>query len=206
MNEPNHRYTFEELIEFNNDQLGQLMVAGGTPAIDELIGYEYRGYNIQAATKFLGTRKFKKGFFGNAGEGHAWGYNMPVTQNGKAEPWLAVPNEENPQRYFFFGVLPAGAPGYDKRYAHSLIIDYSLWGDYFFLNPARYTVDYMIYPNPDNRDLMVGKSDFVNGPVRFFLGYFIIERHNKSNYTPPAKLMAKKEKRQASLRAQAFGL
>jgi hypothetical protein len=178
-------HTFEGLIEAGNDRLGQLMLTGATPTIDEVIGYEYRGYNAQVLTTILGTRKFKKGFFGRAGEGRAWGYNMPVEQNGKDAPWRAVPDEENPRRYYFFGVLPAGAPSYDKRYPHALIIDYSLWSDYSPLNPVKNTVDYLVHPDPRNRDLILGKSDFVNGPVRFFLGFFILERHNKSNYAPP---------------------
>jgi choline dehydrogenase-like flavoprotein len=182
------KYTFEQLTEFSNERLEDLVRIGSTPRIDDVVGYEYRGFNLQPATKIIGTRKFKKGFYAAyPGANHAWGYNMPIVQNLKDEPWVAVPNEENPRRYFFFKILPAGAPGYDRRYAHTLIVDYSKWDGYFLLNPARYTVDYLVYPDPENRDLMVGRSDFVMGPIRFFMGYFILERHNQSNFVPPKK-------------------
>lgn len=182
------QFTFNELTELNRTQLDELLHRGSTPKIEEVIGYEFRGYNLQAATKIIGTRKFKKGFYAaEAAANHAWGFNMPIVQNGKNAPWQAVPNEVNPRRYFFFKVLPAGAPGYERRLAHTLIVDYSKWRGYFVLNPARYTVDYLVHPDPENRDLLVGRSDFVMGPIRFFMGYFILERYNKSNFTPPKK-------------------
>jgi len=189
MNKPHAKYTFDELTEFSNKRLGELMRAGSTPKIEEMVDYEFRGYNMPRVTKLTGTRKYKKGFYAQPGaKDYAWGYNMPVVQNRKTEPWLTTPNEENPRRYYFFKLLPAGTPGYDKRFAHALIIDYSKWDEYFFLHPARFTLDYLVYPDPENHDLVVGRSDFSNGPIRFFLGYLILERHNKNNYQPQQKI------------------
>jgi hypothetical protein len=187
MNQSNAKYTFEELTELSNKRLGELMRTGSTPKIEEVVGYEFRGYNVPWATKLMGTKKYKKGFYAQPGvSAYAWGYNVPVVQNRKTEPWLAVPNEANPRRYFFFKVFPAGTPGYDKKMAHALIIDYSKWR-YFFLNPIQRTLDYLVFPYPENRNLMVGRSDFFAGRIHFPMGYLILERHNKSNYEPLRK-------------------
>jgi len=184
------KYTFDELTELDNKRLGELVRAGGTPTIAEVVGYDFRGYNVPPVTRLIGTRKFKKGFYAQPGaDDYAWGYNVPVAQNDKTEPWLAEPNEENPRRYYFYKVFPAGTPGYLKECAHALIIDYSKWSGTFFLNPVRFTVDYLVYPDPENHDLIVGRSDFVKGPINFFMGHLILERHNRNNYEPPQSAM-----------------
>lgn len=169
--------TFESLIEASKDSLDQLMTVGSVPAIDDLLGWEFRGWNIQAATAILGTRKFKKGFFGEAGAAEASGYNVPVVQNGKKEPWIAKPSEEKPKRYFFFKALPASAVP-DAKYPKSVVVDYRRWEGYFALNPVRFTVDYLVCPEPTNRHLVLGKSYWQAGPLSPFLGYFVLERHN----------------------------
>jgi hypothetical protein len=176
--------TFDSLTTASKDVLDHLMTtAGSPPSIPDVLGYEFRGWNLQPTTKLLGTRKFKKGFFGDPAAGYAWGYNVPVQQNAKHEPWISRPSDANPKRYFFFKVLPATAAN-KPQYSNSLVVDYREWKEYFVLNPVRFTVDYLIYPDPANHDLILGKSYWEAGALRPFLGYFVLERHNPSNYQP----------------------
>ena len=177
------RLTFGELVGFTNDRLESLMKQGGTPALADVAGYEFRGFNLQPLTKLIGSRKFKKGFYGSPEEGHLWGYNIRVVQNKLDEPWMALPSDANPKRILFFKVFPAAQAGRDADYAHSLVVDYSQWQGYFVLNPGRYILDYLVFPDSENRDLLLGKSYFAVGGSRAFAGYFILERHNKSDFT-----------------------
>ncbi|MFZ0392086.1 MAG: hypothetical protein WAN36_16615, partial [Calditrichia bacterium] len=71
-------YTFNSLSALDKKTLDKLIKSSSAPEIDDVIGWEYRGWNLNAATRLTGTRKFKKGFFGQSGIGHAWGYNVPV--------------------------------------------------------------------------------------------------------------------------------
>jgi hypothetical protein len=158
------------------------MNEGTAPNIEDVLGYEFRGWNLQEATTLLGTRKFKKGFFGDPGMGYAWGYNVPVKQNARDEPWISMPSDGDPKRYFFFKIFPASAAAKPK-YPDCLVVDYNKWGKYFFLNPVRFTVDYLVFPDPSNRDLILGKSYFEAGGFSPFMGYFVLERYNESGYT-----------------------
>jgi choline dehydrogenase-like flavoprotein len=183
--------------------LDRIMMEGTAPLIEDVLGYEFRGWNLQEATKLLGTRKFKKGFFGDPGKGYAWGYNVPVKQNAKDEPWISEPSDDDPKRYFFFKVFPASAAD-DPKYPNSLVVDYRKWDEYFFLNPVRFTVDYLVYPNPSNHDLILGISYLEAGPVRPFLGYFILERYNQSGYDRTSHFLSEQELKTVEAFAEVF--
>ncbi len=136
---------FESLTNPSKADLARLMRIGLPPAIADVVGYNFRGRNLQPSTKLLGTRKFKKGFYGDPAAGYAWGYYVPVQQNAKQAPRISTPSEELPKRYFFFKVLPSAAAE-DPKYSDSLVVDYRKWPKYSPLNPVRYTVDYLVYP------------------------------------------------------------
>ncbi len=70
MNAKMHKLSFAKLAEMNNGELDSLMAAGAAPALEEVAGFEFRGWNNNAATKLFGTRKFKKGFFGEPSRGY----------------------------------------------------------------------------------------------------------------------------------------
>jgi hypothetical protein len=66
------------------------------------------------------------------------------------------------------------------------VVDYRQWPGYSPFNPVRYTVDYLAYPDPANRDLIVGKSYAQLGSsIRPLLGFFILSRIGPSGYTGP---------------------
>ena len=106
---PRSAHTFNALTTLDNKELDRIMNEGRAPEIEDVLGYEFRGWNLNEATRLLGTRKFKKGFFGDPARGYAWGYNVPVKQNAKDEPWICEPGDDDPKRYFFFKVFPASA-------------------------------------------------------------------------------------------------
>jgi hypothetical protein len=177
--------TFDELTRFDNRRLEPLMGSGAVPSASDLVGYDFRGWNIQALTEILGTRKFIKGFYAGAAPERAWGYNMPVLQNGRDKPWLAKLKDGQPIRYYFFGVLPGPALP-DAIHPRSLVVDYRQWPGYSDLNPVKYTVDYLVHPDPGNRDLLVGKSYAqLTKSIRPFLGFFILARLKPSDYSGP---------------------
>lgn len=200
---PQGAHTFDALTTLDKKELDRIMDEGRAPEIEDVLGYEFRGWNLQEATKLLGTRKFKKGFFGDPGKGYAWGYNVPVKQNAKDEPWISEPNDDDPKRYFFFKVFPASAAD-DPKYPNSLVVDYRKWDEYFFLNPVRFTVDYLVYPNPSNHDLILGISYLEAGPVRPFMGYFVLERYNQSNYDRDSHFLSKQEQQTVEAFAEVF--
>ncbi|NIR45393.1 MAG: GMC family oxidoreductase [Gemmatimonadetes bacterium] len=198
-----HRHTFESLSTLEKNELDRIMERSSAPTIPDVLGWEFRGWNLNPATKILGTRKFKKGFFLDVTTDQAWGYNVPCVQNEFDEPWVAKPSDDDPRRYFFFGVVP-GSRAEKPRYRNSLIVDYNMWDEYFFANIFRFTVDYLVYPDPENRDLMLGKSYMEIGPIRFFLGYFVMERYNESEYGRQSKFLTEGQLRTVRALAEVF--
>jgi hypothetical protein len=177
--------TFEALTTYDNKRLEPFMTSGPSPAIDDLLGFDFQGWNIASTTTILGTRKFFKGFFGTAGQPTGWGYNMPAVQNAREAPWSPKLKDGQPTRYFFYKVLP-GTAVRDAVFPKTLVVDYRGWPKYFVLNPVKYTVDYLVRPDPANRDLLVGKSYSQVLGLKIFLGFFILKRYGRSGYAGPA--------------------
>ena len=95
-------YTYEELSKLKRKELDALMHVGRCPTVDDVLGFEFKGWNLNAFSRVLGNRKFKKGFFGQSERTYCWGYNMPVVNNDIQEEWNVRPNAENPKRYYFY--------------------------------------------------------------------------------------------------------
>lgn len=184
MTPPTAPITFETLTGFDNKRLEPFMTTCPAPTIDELLGFDFQGWNIAATTVLLGTRKFFKGFFGRKGQPTAWGYNMPAVQNKKEEPWAYKLEQGQPKHYFFYKVLPGHALK-DAVLPKTLVVDYRLWPEYFVLNPVKYTVDYLVRPDPLNHDLLLGKSYSQLLGLKIFLGFFILKRFKASGYSGP---------------------
>jgi len=182
MTAPTTNLDFRTLAAQDNNALDRLLQAGAPIATTEVAGYEYRGWNMNAAATIIGTRKFKKGFYRDPENGGYWGYNVGVKQGTIDEPWVAVPSEENPRRFYFFGVTdptPAGL------YPNALVVDYRRWPANWVIDPVRYTVDYLVAPDPANKNLLLGKSYSETPLGRIFLGYFALERQNATDYQGP---------------------
>jgi len=180
-------YTYESLAKSSDKDLEFVIRSGVTPALEDLAGYEFKGYNTPFITQILGFRKFKKGFFLGAGQavenGEISGYNVVVGQNRIDEPWTAKPSDQDPKRHGFYRVYKVRKAEIDRQYPNALLLNYGLGGN-SLLNPARLLRDYLVQVDLENKDLLLGKAYFALGPMRVFPSFFILERYNESNYKP----------------------
>jgi choline dehydrogenase-like flavoprotein len=191
-------WDFETLAKQDDNVLEQVLKTGAPIRATEVASYEFRGWNMNPTTVIIGTRKFKKGFYRDPDTGGFWGYNVRVQQGSIGDPWIALPSEDNPMRFYFFGVsdpTPAGL------YPNSLVVDYRRWKDNLVLDPVRYTVDYIVAADPANKNLLLGKSYSETPLGHTFLGYFVLERHNPSGYIGPNPLPILNDAQQKTLRA-----
>ena len=173
---------FELLAQSTHVTLEQIFRAAQTPDLEMLVGFEWRGYNISPVTKLLGIQKFIKGFFvSNDG---TEGYNIPVQQNGLSNPWLAKPTPEQPKRFAFFLVSHGDPDSTDHLYPSALLLDYG----HSPRNP-RYAMerilrDYLVQPDHDNPDLLLGKAYLAIGSRRIPSNFFVIERLLRTKWGP----------------------
>jgi hypothetical protein len=177
------RDPFRELVLAPAAELERRLRAGRAPAIESLVGFEWRGFNTGWAPRLLGIQKFIKGFF--QAEGRAQGYNITVAQNGPAAPWLHLPAPENPKRYAFYHVTPVDAALIDNLYPAALLLDYGASArnaDAPAL--ARRLRDYLVQPDPANADLLLGKAYVALGALRFASNFFILERLRSTAWQP----------------------
>ena len=165
----------------SNDELEAYMKRGVAPDVRQLVGWRFRGYNTLDFTTVLGFRKFKKGFFSEKEPEHAaspiCGYNVDVEQNGLGEPWI----EKDKPPYGFFKVYRVDPAQKDNFYPNALLLDYGR-GKNPPYDPSQFLRDYLIQPDPDNPDLLLGKAYVAVGPLRLFVSYFVLERLDKSDF------------------------
>jgi choline dehydrogenase-like flavoprotein len=175
---PPVKWDFQSLTAQDNTVLEQLMASGASITTADVAGWEFRGWNMNAATVIIGTRKFKKGFYQD-GNGAYWGYNVRVQQGSITDPWVAEPSDANPNRFYFFGVSNP-TPG--ELYPNGLVVDYRRWPGNSVIDPVRYTVDYLVAPDPTNKNLLLGKSYSETFLGNTFLGFFALERYNQTDF------------------------
>ena len=178
-------YTYEGLAKMADAELEEIFKEGATPKFEDLVGWEFKGWNVPRITRVLGFQKFKKGFFLDAGQTidgfEVSGYNVKVAQNKLDEPWTAKPSEQSPKRFGFYLVYKVRPEERDNLYRNALLLNYGK-GKNPWWEPARLLRDYLVQPDPENNDLFLGKAYIALGPWRVFPSFFIIERYNESNY------------------------
>lgn len=172
-------WSYEKLVKADERVLEELMQKGTTPKVENLIGWEFRGYNLPYITEILGFRKFKKGFFVPEGESEkeVLGFNVLVVQNGFYGNWLALPSEAQPKRYGFYRVYPVRRDERDNKYPNALLLNYGIPRNGF--HPARLLRDYLVQVEADNPDLYLGRAYFAIGSFRLFPSFFVLERYNR---------------------------
>jgi hypothetical protein len=184
---PNAGRTFFELARMNPRQLEEIFAHGVTPRHEELLGWEFRGFNPPIFARILGFQKFKKGFFADAGQTadgpFVSGYNVWVRQNRLEDPHLATPSEDQPKRHGFFLVDRVDPAGRENKHPHALLLDYGKGRNAKF-NPERVIRDYLVRVDPGNPDLFLGKAYMALGPLRVFSNFFVLDRYNESNFDP----------------------
>jgi hypothetical protein len=170
MSQATERY--RELAKSPKESLERIMRDGRRPAIDSLLGYEYRGWNHPRFTALAGGQKFIKGFF--AADGGAYGFNVRARQTGLDGDWTARGSDDHPKRFAFYSVAPV-RPGPDAAYPAALLLDYGQ-GNNPVLDPARTLRDYLVRVEPESDDLLLGKAYIAVTARRFALAFFVLER------------------------------
>jgi hypothetical protein len=166
-------------------ELENIMLRGEPPALDALVGWEWRGLNAQFWARAAGIKKFIKGFY-RTDNGDVFGYNEPVVQNALEEPWIARPSDANPKRFGFFLVEPPDPASRDNHYLNSLLLDYGR-GDNPRFDPTQTLRDYLVRVEPGSDDLLLGTAYLAVGPARLRApyAYFVLERHRPTAFRRP---------------------
>jgi hypothetical protein len=155
-----------------------IMVRGSIPDVNALTGWEYRGMNLGVGARLLGLRKFIKGFCRLPG-GEVRGYNVRARQNRPDEPWQVKRSRGARQRFGFYRIRSVDPESRDNAYLNALLLDYGQGGNGRFDITATLR-DYVVRFNPDSDDLLLGKAFLAAGPLRLPIGYFLLERQDKT--------------------------
>ena len=165
---------FRELAQFSNTQLETILRASKGPVLESLVGFEWSGFNTSWRLKAMGLQKFIKGFFQ---EGmRVEGYNIPVQQNGLDAPWLDRPTPESPKRFAFYLVTQVDQESVDNLYPKAILLDYGASLRNATYGMERLIRDYLVQPDSDNPDLLLGKAYLAVGPLRLPSNFFVLER------------------------------
>jgi hypothetical protein len=178
--------SYRDLCTSSKAELEKLMAVARGPALELLSGWEFRGFNVlapheKAVMWVLGNVRFIKCFFPapNAAPGSSEplrGYNLKVRNGGLDEPWATRPNEEKPSRMGNYRVYPTrNRPG-KNRYPNAVFLDYAQPENGLF--SGRTIDDYLVQPDPQNPDLLLGKA-FTHLGVMTPATFFVLERLQK---------------------------
>lgn len=176
---------FRTLACCSKRELEHILVAGETPSIEGIRGFEYRGYNYPPLMSLLRKRTFIKGFFVGA-QGATCGYNSPVEQQGLDGAWSALPDARSPKRFGYFRVLPVEPEARDNRYVHALLFDYGRGGNPRY-DVTRVLRDYVVRVTQGSDDLLLGKAYLALGRARLPASFFLLERHRPLRIDPTTR-------------------
>jgi hypothetical protein len=172
--------TFNRLAKAPHAELESIFRAGHAPTLEQLDGWEFRGWNTRDITSLLGIRKFRKGFTRQSGLHQAdemIGYNVNVRQNALHAPHLALPNELEAFRHGYFLVTPYDGTGLETH-TDCLLLDYHRAPLGSPLHPGRVLKDFIVQVDPQNPDLLLGKAYVQLRAISFFASFFVLERYN----------------------------
>ena len=170
---------FREFAQSSHAQLEIILRASKGPALEPLVGFEWRGFNTSWRLKAMGLQKFIKGFFQEGKR--VEGYNIPVRQNGLDAPWIDQPTPEAPKRFAFYLVTQVDRASVDHLYLKAILLDYGSSHRNSAYSIERLVSDYVVQPDPDNPDLLLGKAYLAIGPLRLPSNYFVLERLRPAN-------------------------
>ncbi len=173
---------YRQLARSSNRELEAVLRAGIVPEPTSLADSEWCGYNTPAFAKLLGIQKFIKGFF--QGPQGVEGFNTPAVQNGIDGPWLAMTSAESPRRFGFYTVTRVDRGARDNFYPEALLLDYGASGRGQSGGIERALRDYLVQPDADNPNILLGKAYFAIGNFRIPSSFFILERRGSTAWTP----------------------
>jgi hypothetical protein len=162
-----------DLVASPTRQLARVMQRGGTPDLDALCGWEWRGTNMPASSRVLGIRRFIKGFEDHHGQ--AQGYNVSVVGSDLSSPWTERRQRDGRREWARFTVNPVDATAVDNVYLEALLLDY---GGPLVPEPgvAGRLRDYLVRVLPESDDLLLGQAFIAVGRLRLPVGWFALER------------------------------
>jgi len=146
------------------------------------VGFEWRGYNMAWHTRLLGIQKFIKGFFQEGDR--VEGYNILVQQNGMDKPWLHRPTLDAPKRFGFYYVAQVDRESADNLHLEAILLDYGASPRNAVYGVERLLRDYVVQPDPQNPDLLLGKAYLALGALRLPSNFFVLERLRPTSWKP----------------------
>lgn len=197
---PVQKIDFAGACELPLAELDKIMKRQSPVDPEELLGYEYLGYNVHMPASFLKMfGKFKKTFYRD-NQGVIRGWNYKCRSNLFEEAWEEVsgPDDRRSDGFFtraqkqivhwfsglrgdarahgFFRVYPAKEDPTWNHYPAALLVNYGSSGN----PPGDFTAllrDYVVAINPGESDLLLGKGYTQLGLTSVPAGgYFILSR------------------------------
>jgi hypothetical protein len=166
---------YRELAGWSNKQLDALWRQASPATVNGMVDWEYIGWNTSPpGVKLVKLQKFSKGLF-VARSGDVYGYNTPLVQNGLSDPWIAKPNDANPDRWRFYKVEFGDPLGLGKE---AMILNYGRGGN----GPLRIynrLLNYIVRVNQGSDELLLGRAMGDLGPLNFRINFFLLERHRR---------------------------
>ena len=174
---------YETIARLSRREHDALFTSGSPPTIDELVGWEFSGWNCSLLPKLGGFQKFVKGFYRRPEHPPAEcaGFNAPVIQNGIDGQWLALPADATPKRFGFYRVRPAGGAETSGAQPGALLLDYGDHPANPRLDVSRLLRDVLVKIEGDP-DLLLGKAHLDFGRW-LFAGYFLLERRRRHDFS-----------------------
>lgn len=166
--------SFERLARASDRELQALFVASPAPPFDDLVGFQWRGYNTDPNLRFLGLRKFIKAFF-RAEHGDE-GCNVRVEQNDLAGSWLPRMRGGKVDAFAFYLVAPQDER---RRFApnpRALVIDYGASPRNPWYHVERTIRDYLVRPLPQEPDVLLGRAWVGVGRAGVTASFFVLDR------------------------------
>jgi len=169
-------WTFDTLTRASLSELEGLMRRGVAPALDSIVGWEFRGWNVLPAYGVplfwaMSNLRFIKAFVER--DGRIAGYNLKVCRGGRHTPWFCTPSDKSRTLLGFYDVFEPGVGAKGVEYPRALFLDYAQPENTLFT--GRTLEDYVVQVMPENPDLLLGKAYLPLGKVRFG-GFFVLQR------------------------------
>ncbi len=181
-------YQFEDLATKSLKELSEIHANSAAPTWDSIKGWEFRGYNRLPALAhgimwMLSNIRFIKVFYEDQDlGGQRSGVNLQVTRGGLKDPWVCRPGPGGVGvgKVGYYQVRDPGEVGAKDYCAHGLFIDY---------DPERNTLltgkglkDFLVQPDPNNPDVLLGQAFMTGLPIKQSPTYFILERFQPYNH------------------------
>lgn len=188
-------HTFESLAQSSLRDLDVLLHAGSAPSFSDVVGYEWRGWNVLApisvpTATLMGIRRFAKGFFTRgpiekANEApYIEGYNIKIGRGGLRDEWTHL-GGKGPKRFGYYKCFRPGdqVERRGRHYPNALFLDYLQGDPVGNLFTGKTLRDYVVKISDD---LIIGQAYFSLGPITLPVGVFVAQRWRKADFVVPA--------------------